>query len=264
MVQKKNNFATGPHGTGITAANSDDVPGNDSLTGGNLSVGATKTYYDASLLDRNTAQFVMKASVPAGLGSANVGWDDVAWGTSSNQVWTRFYCYLPALPIATQRTSLVQIWSFDDINGVYFVNFNMGVATDSANELFVWESDPATQIVLGSNPVATNQWVRFEIRAQFSTTSTANGELLYFEQADAPLTDYTDSITWSGWDDNGANANQALFGYTTPASSAGAVTIYYSGLEINSTGWIGPAPFRAGKGVPGILTSPVAIHTDVR
>jgi hypothetical protein len=265
VAVKKNNFATGPHGTAVTLTNSDDVPGNDAFGQGVKSTGCTANYYSTATLDRPTAQYVMEVICPSGGGTVYMGWDSVTWpaGSSSNQIWARFYARIPVRPVtSTGYTDMAQFLAFDETNGVPFSYLHVAIASAASGEMFATNG---TSSVTGSIPVVQGQWFRVEVRAQFSTTSTGNGALRYYEQADAPLTDYTEEITWTGWDEPGASVvDQAIFGYFAGATLASGITMYMSGIELNTVDWPGPAPFRPGKGVPGILSSPVAIHSDVR
>ena len=115
---------------------------------------------------------------------------------------------------------------------------------------------PMTTTVNTTNSMPLNDWARIEVRMKFSLT-TGNADLKLFLDPDDDTP--TETISFSGVNSGTANATNYYTG--SPFSVPNKPTTYFSGLELNDVGWPGPAPFRPGKGVPGILCNPVAIHT---
>lgn len=251
MTVLRNNFDGGPHNTAFTAANSGQVPGNTAfnLVDVNGSNGRTVAYWDASALGRGTAEYVLKTATAGTAVSCAVVWS-TAMGSQS-QVWWRQYVYLTAY---TPTYELV-IWESD--NGAVYTG--IVAVWEVTGELVVRVSDAAgTPEVLSTNPVPLNAWCRIEGRFQYSTT-TGNFDVRLFLDPDSDTP--TETISATNFNLGASAANSFAFGSAFQAQAK--PTTYYSGVELNNEGWPGPAPFRAGKGVPGILSSPVAVHAAV-
>lgn len=254
MPTLRNNFDTGPAGTTITAVNSGTVAGNDAFnvvspTGS----GTILRYTDAGSMGRGTATYVMETKT-----GATATDNGVLWSTSmgsQSQIWWREYIRPTALPASSGATSM-PIFECDN-GSVYMVV----VHYEASSGRLEFNDDPgvAPVSILTTNSLPLNEWCRVECRIQFSTT-TGNFELrLYLDpDSDTP----TETISGSNLNLHAATANSFAFG--SPFSVANKPTTYYSGLELNNTGWPGPAPFRLGKGFPMMnLSNPIAIHQNV-
>lgn len=253
MVDLWNNFDGGAHGTALTVANSGAVPGNDPFQIVDPSSAQNHIEFkDAIALGRATAQYVLLVSVQASATSSAMIWS-TAMG-SQTQIWWRQYVYLTALPVTVGCAVDAPIFECD--NGVAYTGW--GYIDRDTGKVSIYNGSD-TSFVITANPLPLNAWARLECRMQFSTT-TGNVELrLYLEpDSDTP----TETVSGSGWNMGGASANSYAFGY--PTTIANRPEMYISGLQLSNTGWPGPAPFRPGRGVPGVLTNPTAIHTAVR
>lgn len=252
MTVLRNNFDGGPAGTAVTAANSGQVPGNNAFqvvtpdTASNVI-----RYASAAALERSTAEFVLEVSTSTPANSAGLGWT-TAMGTQT-QVWWRQYIYLTGWP--TTPTSSFNLTLFESDNGVAYTGL-MDIESDTGKVEIA--NGPFTSVLTSTTGIALNSWVRLEAWFKYSTTVGAV-ELRLFHDADSE--DPTETISASGWNMGGANSNTFLFGYIF--NDTNRPTGYISNLELNNTGWPGPAPFRLGRGSPsGMMTNCVAIHTS--
>lgn len=255
MTVLRNNFDGGPDGTDLTVANSGQVPGNDAFNLiSTISSGSVIQYADASTLGRSTAEYVLKTST-----SATAKDNAVLWSTamgSQTQVWWRQYIYLTQLPVDAGMSAGIDMAIFECDNGAVYTG--MVFIEHATGVLQVWDDLGPSLSASSTNAIPVDQWVRLEMRIQFSTT-VGNWDLqLYIDDPDSDTP--TETLSRTGWNLNAASANGFAFGSAFPQSNK-PIT-YFSGLELNNTGWPGPAPFRAGKGVPGIMTNAIAIHTD--
>lgn len=257
MTVLRNNFDGGPDGTDITAVNSGQVPGNNPFDSVQNSASLTTTlqYKSADGLGRNTAEYVMRAKVtnPVGGGVAYVTWY-TSMGAQS-QFWLRFYCRFPVLP--DNFLSPLIFRSADLGSGTY--RAALGIFSEDGSHLLFTDDPGGTVDARSVTPVIEDAWWRVEARFQLSTT-TGNGEVRYYEDADSDSDTPTDVFSFSGWNLGGATADFFIFGYTVPDQNL--EDMYLSGLALSSEDWIGPAPFKQ-KGVPGVLSTPLAVHSDV-
>lgn len=254
MTILTNNFSTGPDGTDITTANSGGS-GDDAFDTYNnpASSDTILKFKDASGLDRPTAEYVMR--VGSGVSSGTMY---VAWSTSmgaQSQFWIREYFYFTTLPNNATSPGFFTSFKLPSTIGA-----SLGILSSggSAGCLFT-ENNPGTLFANASTPIVAGTWCRVEARFQQSTT-TGNGEIRYYAEADASVDDYTETFSFSNWNLGASTVDFFLFGYY-PGDS-GLEDMFVSGLALSDEDWVGPAPFRPGKGVPGILTNPVAVHTD--
>lgn len=254
MVVLRNNFTLGPDGADIRLiAGGEDDPfdvWNDSAT----QAATILKFKSAEGLARPTAEYVMRCATGA-VGNYNTY---VGWYTSfgvQTQFWTRFYCRFPTLPDNTLSPLMFQ--ALDVSTGNYRCDIGCYRA-GGAHKLFS-ENAAGTLHVETVSDIIEDAWFRVEARFQVSTT-TGNGEVRYYEEADADLLDYTEALTFSNWNLGGADASYFILGSTVP--DANVEDVYFSGFALSTEGWIGPEPFRPGKGSPGILTNATAIHTS--
>jgi hypothetical protein len=253
MTVVRNNFDGGPHGTTLTAVNSGQVPGNTAFNAVSTVSGATVlAFHDAALLGRGTAEFVLKTST--GVTAAdNGGMWTTAMG-SQTQIWWRQYIQLTMLPTTNGMVNDMVIFECD--NGSVYT----GIVTIDKDDGTLWvvDADPSTLQANTTTALPLNEWVRLEMRIQFSAT-VGNWDLQVFlnPESDTP----TETLSRTGWDLNAASANSYMFG--SGFAKAKKPLTYFSGIELNNTGWPGPAPFRPGRGVPNRnLSNCTAIHTS--
>lgn len=243
MTVLRNNFDGGPAGTTITTVNSGAVPGNDAFNSVNGGTGSVKEFSDANA--RPTAEFTARLATGSTVTTANVVWS--TYMGSQSQVWLREY-----LLLESDIVNLATVLSCD--NGSVY---NALIQITSANTLRVTDS-PQTTTSTFTTPIPIGYWFRLECWFQFSATA-GNWEVRMYTDADSDTP--TETKSGSNWNLGGPTSNRYGFGYSV-LLAANWPNLYVSGLELNNEGWPGPAPFRPGKGVPGILTNPIAIHTD--
>jgi glycerol uptake facilitator-like aquaporin len=242
----RNNFSSGPDGTAITTGNSG--AGDDDAFSGVFKSGAnTILAYDLAP-DRATAEYVMEGSVGAASGKLLVYWT----GLSLNQIYTRMYVYFSVLPNNFLSPSILTLETLTTT--VLFI----GVNSAGSNEIFATVPGD-TPKVMTTGGITAGQWFRLEARVQFSAT-TGNGEIRWYDEADSDTP--TETLTFSGWNLNANTMVTVYYGYLY--ADTNLETLRISNIEFNDYDWPGPAPFRPGKSVPGILTNPIAIHTDTR
>jgi hypothetical protein len=241
----RNNFDGGPDGTTLTAANSGQVPGNDAFNSVTTKTASNIIQYtDASGLDRQTAEYVLECSTSA-VAQANCAWT-TSMG-SQTQIWLRLYFYMTATPTTNDMCI------FESDNGSAYAGCIYVEAT--TNKMYVSRANTGALLTM-TTPAPLNKWLRIEAWFSFSTTA-GDAELRLYTDADSDAASETISLG-TAWVTNNANA----FAFGQPFATGNKPTTYFSGLELNNTGWPGPAPFKV-KGVPGIQPSPVAVHSDV-
>ncbi len=251
-----NNLSGGPDGVDITNLNSGGGEDDAFDTYNNsANVDTILKFKDASSLNRPTALYVMRVSTGSTAGAVNAGWY-TSMGSQS-QIWMRSYNYCQVLPDSTTRP---QIFGCFDIAGGGALRYAFGIDKVGSDSLLMTE-DGAGHSLYCTTPIVLQQWWRVEARVQFGST-TGNGEVRFYAEPDADLPDYTESLTFSNWTLGGTSADFFVYGWVK--NLANLREMYVSGLALSNEDWIGPAPFRPGKGVPGILSSPVAIHADCR
>lgn len=247
MTVLRNNFDGGPDGTTVTVANSGQVPGNDAFNAvSSPASGQVMQFAATEALERPTAEFVLHVATGSTSVSAGVQWN-TSMGTQT-QVWWRAYSYYVALPTTTNPPVFVSD------NGTAYG----GITDVDTNAHVRLINGPSTASDVSAVTVPLGAWFRVEGWYQFSTTS-GNGEVrIYITEPDGVNPDET--LNLSNVNMGTSNCTAYTFGYAI--GRANLPHAYVSGIEVNNTGWPGPAPFRPGKGVPGILTNPIAIHTD--
>jgi hypothetical protein len=253
MTRLVHNFDGGPDGTNLSVANSGQVPGNDPF---NLvsTLGFTNVlqYADASALGRGTAEFVLKTATGATTSDCGVMWS-TSMG-SQTEVWFRFYIYLTQTPSVNGEPGDMCIFESD--NGTVYTGFVY--VGNTTRKVFLYDG-PNSGNIGTTNVLPLNAWARIEGHFHYHATAGIVDLKLFLEaDSDTP----TETIGATGWDLNAASASTFAFG--SPFNDTHKPTTYYSGLELNNTGWPGPAPWRPGKGAPsGMMTNAVAPHTFV-
>jgi hypothetical protein len=253
MTVLRNNFDGGPHGTVITTANS--AQGGDdfdavSVQGGG---GAIFQYKSATLLgvDRPTAEFVLHC-----YNGATAAQEAVQWSTSmgtQTQIWWRLYCYFETLPPGPLNPTI-----FECDNGAAFTgSLDIQAAVGEVGTLKLWNG-PGTVSDFSTNVMPTDQWVRLEGRYQYGTGTSGSADVRIFLEADSETP--TETLSISACNMGAVSSTTWTWGY--PFSRANQPNLYLSGCELNNEGWPGPAAYRPGKGVPGLLSTPIAVHTD--
>lgn len=248
MTVLRNNLDVGPDATTITTSNSNDN-GGDAFDGV-YAPGATGNLIEYSDdIARSTATYVMHVKTGATAAAPAVLWT-TAMGTQS-QIWTRFYVHWQTtVPTAGMVLLAVQ--------GSTAYCAQIGLATGQKKLTVQVGAGGVGHTYSAISDMVPDTWYRVEMRMQTSLT-TANGELRYYFDADSDVA--TETITWSG--ENSANATMTAYQLGYVASAANWPDTYFSGWELNTVDWPGPAPRRVGTGSPsGNLTNPVAIHSD--
>lgn len=243
MTTLRNNLDGGPAGTTITAANSGQVPGNDPFDG-TLKTGANTVFAFDTAFARPTAEYTMLVSTGAASGHG-LGYWTTSMGAQS-QIWIRLYCYFDVLP--NNFTSPI-VFLAETASGT---GCQIGINSVGSRELFL-ESGGGVNVKTTAGITAGN-WFRVEARMQFSAT-TGNADLEWYQEADSDTP--TETISFSGQNFKASTAINYYIGYVNTDTNMEA--LYLSGIELNNTGWPGPAPFIT-KGVPGIQPNPIAIH----
>jgi hypothetical protein len=245
----RNNYTSGPDGTTFTLAAS-GANEDDAFDTFNKSADSNVIlkYKTAAGLDRPTADYVLRMSTGAVTGSTYTAWS-TSMGAQS-QFWIRFYCYFSVAPDTFASPLIFQ--AVDTVGGS---RCNLGIMGDTGPHLLFTENAAGTVYTATSAGIIEGTWFRVEARFQCSTT-TGNGEVRYFEEADSDAP--TETLTFTNWNLGGPTSNFFAFGYTATATNL--ETMYQSGIALSNEDWIGPAPFKA-KGVPGIQPNPIAIHT---
>lgn len=262
MVQLRNNFDGGTTGTVITTSNSGASGGDAFDYVQKSSSTSTLAYADSGALglNRGTTEFVMSEGTGSVASCTNfVGWR-TAFGTQS-QYWARFYLYFSNIVTnSTHDTNLFSSYLTSGLPGV-----SVFLSTDAAlpYQLYIWNGYSSTYTQM-TTVMVPSTWYRVEFRATLSTT-VGTSDLYLYAGADADTPVVTEHVVLNSQNFGTATVNTVTIGqdYGYSVGQANTPVIYYSNFEVNTTGYPGPAPFRPGKGCPGILSSPVAIHSDV-
>lgn len=263
MVWAQNNFNGGPAGTDITTANSGqdgDVPFD--VIGSNSSVGNIVQFasVDANSLNRPTAEYVMKHQ----RGTDTVtSYSACLWSTTVGvlpEVWARFYVYFTEVTTPLHTDNSLELCAFNLSSG-----FPTGIAMALANKNTTTAYIALTNLKTGAFaqattvPVSINEWLRIEVHCIFANGPNSSAEAYLYAGDDVDTTTYSDSISMTG-ENTGQSAAEAFSIGQGNAMQINSGPAYFSNWVVTDEGFPGPAPFRAGKGVPGILTNPIAIH----
>ena len=234
MVALRNNFEGGPDGTTITVGNSNQAGTQNPFDLVTLSgTGAVLQYTNvaANNLNRPTAEYVMQMS--SGSSTGNMYCRYTAGLGSAHEVWMRFYVFFSSISTNATDLNLCQLRGA----GVQQV----GVWLRTSTTPYCLQINNNFHVVttnMTSTPIVAGVWHRVEFHVLLGGSQTSQD---YWQNT-------ADGFTLG--QDYNARANTAA--------------TYLSNWEINTTGYPGPAPFRAGLGSPsGNLANPVAIHSDI-
>jgi hypothetical protein len=258
MTVLNNNFNGGPSGTTISAANSGQFGDNPFDGVDSSGTGTVLTFQDAGVLglNRPTASFVMEVSTTINNTTPSVWWT-TSMGTVG-EFWTRFYLNFSGL-----STAVTDFCLFEATKGVQSCCSVWLQTSTTPHCLQIQDHVGVNTVNMTIGTVAPNNWYRLEFHALMTTSSNSGSSQLYlYSGADVDTNNYTDTISQTGANYGTALADTYILGCNnTPQNNTPAS--YFSNWQLNTTGFPGPAPFRAGKGCPGILTNPIAIHSDV-
>lgn len=264
MTVLLNNFDGGPDATAITTSNSGQVPGNDAfdaVNSGGTGVVLEYASVDVNVLERPTAEYCLKLATGSTLPASGV--PSVAWTTAmGNQstIYTRFYVYLADINISAPGDEDINLFRVvDTANQFKAVGVWLQTVT-TPHYLGILNEWNSVATFMSSAPLVAGVWQRIEFRATVtSNPNNGSAELYYYADADSPIA--TDSVSQTSQNYGTGTVDMFSLGQGA-GSQRNTAPIYLSNWELNDTDWPGPAPFRPGKGVPGILTNPIAIHTD--
>lgn len=212
-----NTFETGQApGTTITNGNSGGAAGAawDSITG-------TCTYETTPAHGTLGAKIL----VPGASSFAHINWTSSTLGTFT-ECWGRVYIRFPALP-PVQRNRFVSIDKSGVANGAE-------VSLEGSGDIRVWDSTGSGFTAAGVT-LAVDTWYRIEWHYLASTTVGAITANIYVGDSTTQL----GTVTRSGVNTL-ANADQTAFGGTF-GEEGGAFTIYLDDINVNGTGFPGPA-----------------------
>jgi hypothetical protein len=258
MTVLRNNFEGGPHGTVISTSNSGQYGDNAFNAVDSVGTGQVNqfTSVDVAGLNRPTAEFVYEISTGS---TINTPW--VQWSTSmgsQTQIWTRFYVYFATL--STTPSNNINLFTVGSTFGYDIVSVSVR-STTSPFYFRIVNEWAGTGTTLGTVSVTAGKWHRIEFRATIGGTGSA--DLFYYGEDAVDSPDYTDSVSQSGQDYGTDPADRFRLGQSV-IGLANLPTTRFSNWELNNTGYPGPAPFRAGRGVPaGNMTNPIAPHCGI-
>lgn len=250
-MQLTNNFNGGPNGAALSTSNTSQ-DGDNGFDLVQASTGSTLAFADASIagLNRPTAAFVMNTATPGTGDTAYVAWTSGV-GTQT-AVWARIYLRWASFASTTANRMLLGIYSSFSAKATVLLQ-------TAASPFTLQLQDSGSTLTTMATPLVAGVWNRVELSVN-CTTSTAQLYLFADPNEDAPLANYTELITQSG--NYGTSVNELFLGMAVSYNSV-TPNCYYSALGINNTGFFGPAPFRPGAGYPGVLPTPIAVHSDV-
>jgi hypothetical protein len=255
MVQLINNFNGGPDSTDISTANSGqqgddafDVVSNAGSTGILKFAGI-----NINSLNRPTAEFAMRLADGNQVAQPVVGWG-ASLGTQA-EIWTRFYMYYST--VVTTNASDLNLFSTGTA-GVKGVGLFLQTSSTPRVLYLSDHTTPTARTALMATPLVSSQWTRVELHVACDA-SAGSAELYYYANDDVDTDVYTDMVSQTGANYTSSTCDAVYLGQIL-SQQKNIPNIFFSNWEVNTTGFPGPAPFRAGKGVPGILTNPIAIH----
>lgn len=193
----------------------------------------------------------------------STGVDDPCWVWQSlgncASIHARWYNKINVVPSATVSPTIFGMqtggsgWS---TGSTWCAFVSLGV---TSQKLVIADGNGANPVYT-TNPYLIDAWFRVEVEINFSATAGSGEIRLYNTNPDATVDDWEDRIVFSGMDFNSATASRFGFGLAYPYDEVEDIS--FSGIALSTDGeFIGPAPFRPGKGYPaGNLSNPVSIH----
>lgn len=255
-----NNFDGGVTGSQITTANSGVNPADNAFTYVGQSNTGTCQYGNVAALglNRSTAEYVMAmASGATSSATAYVGYNATFLSTLTTY-WTRFYVNFSSL--LANSTADTCLFSSYHTSGLPGVTIFLSCTPAPPFQLYIWNGYSSTFSQM-TTAIVAGVWNRIEFTATLGTsTGSASMSLYAGSNADGVTPDET--VTQSAQNYGTTTINSASIGMDY-GWQTNTPTVYFSNWQINNTGYPGPAPFRPGAGCPGILTNPIAIHSDV-
>jgi len=241
-----NNFEGGTAGSTITAAGSGGASGaafDIIITSG----GGTVTWSNTQ-----AAHGALSGScVTTGSASAaQFGYSSAVLGTADPQLWTRFYLYLSALPAAADS----------------LMRFGNGAGSTLLTKISLGTTGKITVGATTSSwSLPAAQWVRVEANLTFPGDSTAAFTLHAYLTPDGATADYTLTSTGETFGAV-AGCNDVRWGMTNSAASN--FTAFFDDVDVNSTGYDGPATGTAFTELPyaavGRMIDDTTVANDVQ
>jgi hypothetical protein len=259
MVAVQHNFDGGPNGATITVTNSAQVSGNNPFdatgTGGNIKLQYGSLAINGYINSRPTAEYIMGVAVTSGSPRPYVAW--LTTVGNQTEIWTRFYFYLTSATPTTNDLCLFAIANASGVAASVWLNVSSLV-------LQIQDSAATPNKVNMTTVLDINVWHRIEFHVIMGATTGSSNLFLYaYPDTDIDISSYTETVTQTGATYGAPPATQYLLGQAL-GTQTNLVNTFFSNWALNNTGYIGPAPFRAGLGSPaGGLTNPIAIHSDV-
>lgn len=262
MTVLRNNFDGGVNGDAITAANSGAF-GQDAFDAVQDDTPKALIQFagvDVNGLNRSTAEFVMATATASNAAAGNVV--VAAWTTSmgsQSEFWTRFYLYLSSLASnISDQNIFAAAGAGSDGMGIWVMS-TAPTRTIQIRDL----NGTGTTRNTSTTALTAGQWLRIELHATFtSVRGTSSSEMRLFMDDNVDTDTPTEIVSQTGGDYGVLPASQYFVGAAWDPVQKSQPNTFWSNWELNNIDWPGPSPFRAGKGVPGILTNPISIHSD--
>lgn len=259
MVALRNNFDGGTDGVTITTGNSGASGGNafDACQGAGSGVAVKFANVASNNLDRQTAEYVMLIDTGSSVTTnPAVAWNATSLGTNVT-MWVRFYVYFSTVGFNSDgELPLFAAYNGSPTNGI---SVWLEAGSSPPWSFMLLNNGTGLQTIGVVSPTA-GTWNRVEVRTTLSAT-VGSTDLYVYMGADADSDTPTEHIIQSSQNYGTTAVNTLALGQGVGFQLNSSPT-YYSNWEVNNSGYPGPAPFRPGKGVPGILTNPVAIHMN--
>ncbi len=257
MTIVKNNFLGTP-GVAWTVANSGGEGDPFDTFGDNSANGVVFQYASASGLDRPTAETVLEMSTGNSAYSPAAVWT-TSFGSQS-QVYVRFYVQVASAPASSQTT--LPYWFHLASGGLPYLSLGY---YDYSPFYWIAVTRNAQQAGEAVSYFTTNvqwgKWLRFEIYANVATS----GGTIQVDFYDAPNADSDTPTETKNINHNFPSNSVDMYMVGQGVDRKLVPTTYFSGFALSNEGWIGPAPFHPGsRSVPGVLSTPVAVHSDAR
>lgn len=219
-----NNAESGTDTATVTTANSGGTNAN-AFTGVTIGALATLTY-DSVHAAHGSLGF--KYTIGTTNQPTHVIWNTVGGVT---EVWGAQYIYMTANPSSTIRG--IAFFSAGALLG------NLGVPNNTGFMQWKFPSDTSVG-TLNNTALTLNQWNRVEFHVIFNAT-TGSGEARWFAGDSATQTGTDSTFTATN---TGASCDEIRFGMNA-ASTAVSYTWWLDDLNVNGTGFPGPAPYGA-------------------